>query len=124
VKKQELALCAVIVGILSFPAYNTFDTYVLHHGDAKYAATKSAAKQQTRTQKEMEIQKNCAAARVKYDQLYKSGVANPDEQVDVRAACEPDKVQAEAAGTWMLLVLGLAAAFFLLPMLLWGLAPG
>lgn len=125
---KEFALAAFTGCLIGF---QPFDTYVLHHGDAKYAENKEKAQAQSEAkdaqalaQKSSETLKNCAAAREKHAQLYKAGVTNPDQQVDVRAACEPDKVASERVGLWVLIAVGLAAAFFLLPMLMWGLAPG
>lgn len=126
--KKEIALIAAIVGLVG---YSPFDTYVLHYGDATYAANKANAQArldakyaQARAQKEREVQKNCAAARQKHDQLYKAGVANPDEQVDVHAACEPDKAEQETVRNWVLGALLLAGAVFMLYLMLLGLAPG
>jgi hypothetical protein len=125
---KEIALVAFTVCMVGF---QPFDTYVLHHGDAEYAKNKAkseelqqAKDEQARAQINSEILKNCAAARQKHDQLYKAGVANPDAQVDVRAACEPDKVAQESYTMWVLGALLLVAAIFFLPMLMFGMAPG
>jgi hypothetical protein len=127
-KYKEIALIAFTVCMVGF---SPFDTYVLHHGDAKYAENKAKAQKlddakdaQARANKEREVLQNCAAARQKHDQLYKAGVANPDEQVDVRAACEPDKVAQESYTMWVLGALLLVAAIFFFPMLMFGMAPG
>jgi hypothetical protein len=126
-KFKEFALIAFILCIIGF---QPFDTYVLHHGDAEYAQNKEkvlaqgqATGAEARAKKEGEVAKNCAAARQKHDQLYKAGVAHPEEQVDVRAACEPDKVAQETAGKWILAAVLLVAAFFMLPRLLFAGAP-
>lgn len=94
---KEIALIAFTVCMVGF---SPFDTYVLHHGDAKYAENKANAQSQSETQdaqaRAAKQREACAAARQKHDQLYKAGVANPDAQVDVRVACEPDKVAQES----------------------------
>jgi len=127
-KYKEIALVAVIACLAGF---QPFDTYVLHHGDAEYAKNKAKAQeqqqakeQQASAQHNSEILKNCAAARQKHDQLYRAGVANPDQQVDVRAACEPDTVAQEFYAMWLLGGIIVAAAIFFLPMLMFGMAPG
>lgn len=126
-KYKELALIAFTVCVAGF---QPFDTYVLHYGDAEYAKNKAIAQEQrqakeaqAQVQKDSEVLKNCAAARQKHDQLYKAGVANPDQQVDVRAACEPDKVAREKIGLWVLITTVLVGTFFVLPMVMWGMAP-
>jgi len=66
--------------------------------------------------KQAKIRKECAAARQKRDQLYRDGVAHPDKQVDVRAACEPDEVARETVGHWVLISLVLVGLIFFIPL--------
>lgn len=73
---------------------------------AESASAPSAA--QERHQKEDAVRKQCAVARYIHDNLYKSGVADPDKQVDVRAVCEPDEVAHERVAKWIAGI-GLAA---------------
>ncbi len=70
------------------------------------------------TAKKAQVAKNCAAARLKRDTLYKQGAPHPDDEVDVRQACEPDEVAKESLQHWILGVLLVVLAMGFLPLLL------
>ena len=105
-KLRTLATTFLVAVSVGLPCTSLY----LHWNDPPEAPKVAEAKKQA------EIRKECAAARQKRDQLYRDGVAQPDKQVDVRAACEPDEVARETAGHWLLITLVLVGGIFLLPL--------